>query len=182
VRVGGFSRDSFIGCTLLPAMKPKILITYCLLTAAMGGVQFLPAQTISESEILSQADARIQKYRTGDAQLRLVTPDGKALKKGTRVTIEQTRHSFLFGCNIFMLGKCQTDAENAAYGKEFSDLLNYATVPFYWWNYEREAGHPDYASTERVAAWCRAHHITMKGHPLAWNYTDTSPRTTTGKM
>jgi GH35 family endo-1,4-beta-xylanase len=140
----------------------------------MGGVQFLPAQTLSESEILSQADARIQKYRTGDIQLRLVTPDGKALKKGTRVTIEQTRHSFLFGCNIFMLGRCKTDAENAAYGKEFSDLLNYATVPFYWWGYEREAGHPDYESTERVAAWCSAHHIIMKGHPLAWNYMDPS--------
>jgi GH35 family endo-1,4-beta-xylanase len=155
-------------------MKPKILITYCLFTAAMGGLKFLPAQTLAESEILSQADARIQKYRTGNAQLRLVTPDGKALKKGVRVTIEQTRHSFLFGCNIFMLGKCKTDAENAAYEKEFSDLLNYATVPFYWWVYEREAGHPDYASTERVAAWCAAHQVTMKGHPLAWNYVDPS--------
>jgi GH35 family endo-1,4-beta-xylanase len=155
-------------------MKPKSFITYCLLTAAMGGLQFLPAQTLSESEILGHADARIQKYRTGDVQLRLVTPDGKALKKGTRVTIEQTRHSFLFGCNIFMLGKCKTDAENAAYQKEFSDLLNYATVPLYWWVYEREAGHPDYESTERFAAWCSAHHITMKGHPLAWNYTDPS--------
>jgi len=155
-------------------MKPTILITYCLLTVAMGGGQLLPAQTLSESEILSQADARIQKYRTGDAQLHLVTPDGKALKKGTRITIEQTRHSFLFGSNIFMLGRCKTDAENAAYAKEFSDLLNYATVPFYWWAYEREAGHPDYESTDRVAAWCAAHHFTMKGHPLAWNYMDPS--------
>jgi len=140
----------------------------------MGVVQFLPAQTLTESEILSQADARIQKYRTGDAQLRLVTPGGKALKKGRLVTIEQTRHSFLFGCNIFMLAKCKTAAENDAYGKEFSDLLNYATVPFYWWEYEREAGDPNYAGTERVAAWCATHHVTMKGHPLAWNYVDPS--------
>jgi GH35 family endo-1,4-beta-xylanase len=155
-------------------MNPKVLITYCLLIVAMGGAQFLPAQTLAESEILSQADARIQKYRTGDAKLRLVTSDGKALKKGTRVTLEQTRHSFLFGCNIFMLGACKTAADNAAYEKEFSDLLNYATVPFYWWAYEPEAGHPDYGSTDRVVAWCAAHHITMKGHPLAWNYMDPS--------
>jgi len=138
----------------------------------MGGAQFLPAQTLSESEILSQADGRIQKYRTGNAQLRLVTDDGKALKKGTRITIEQTRHSFLFGSNIFMLGECKTAADNAAYEKEFADLLNYATVPLYWWGYEREAGRPDYASTERMATWCAAHHITVKGHPLAWNYVD----------
>ncbi|MGD0224530.1 MAG: endo-1,4-beta-xylanase [Terriglobia bacterium] len=153
-------------------MKPNILITYCLLTAAMGGVQILAAQTLSESEIGNQADARIQKYRTGDVQLRLVTPKGKAVKRGKLVSIEQTRHSFLFGSNIFMLGGCKTAADNAAYEKEFSGLLNYATVPLYWWDYEREAGHPDYESTARMAAWCAAHHITVKGHPLAWNYVD----------
>jgi GH35 family endo-1,4-beta-xylanase len=140
----------------------------------MGEVQFLSAQTLTESEILGQADARIQKYRTGDAQLRLLAPDGKALRKGTHVTIQQTRHSFLFGSNIFMLFRCKTDADNAAYEKEFSDLLNYATVPFYWWDYERAQGHSDYESTDRVAAWCAAHNITMKGHPLAWNRGDPS--------
>jgi GH35 family endo-1,4-beta-xylanase len=155
-------------------MKPKTLVTYCLLTAALGGIQSLQAQTLSESEVLSQADARIQKYRTGDAQLHLLTPDGKVLKNGARVSIEQTRHSFLFGSNIFMLFKCKTDAENAAYEKEFSDLLNYATLPFYWWAYEREPGHPDYESTDRVSSWCAAHHITMKGHPLVWNTQDPS--------
>ena len=155
-------------------MKPKTLIAYCLLTVAMGGVKILPAQTLSESEIINQADARIQKYRTGDMQLRLVTPEGKAVKRGTRISIEQTRHSFLFGSNIFMLGGCKTAADNAAYEKEFSGLLNYATVPLYWWDYEPEAGHPDYANTARMAAWCAARHITVKGHPLAWNYVDPS--------
>ena len=155
-------------------MKPKNLITYGLLVVAMGGIQVLSAQTLMESEILGQADARIQKYRTGDARLRLVTPDGKPLRKGARVSIEQTRHRFLFGSNIFMLFKCQTDAENAAYEKEFSDLLNYATVPFYWWTYEPEPGRPNYAGTDRIAEWCAAHHITMKGHPLAWNTQDPS--------
>ena len=154
-------------------MKPIILIYCCLLTiASIGGMQRLPAQTLSENDILGQADARIQKYRTGDAQLRLVKPNGKALKKGTRVNIEQTRHSFLFGSNIFMLFRCKTEADNGTYEKEFSDLLNYATVPFYWWGYEREQGHPDYESTDKIAAWCAAHHITMKGHPLVWNRTD----------
>jgi GH35 family endo-1,4-beta-xylanase len=155
-------------------MKPRILIACWVLTAVMGGVQFLPAQTLTASQILRQAEARIRKYRTGDAHLRLLTPDGKALAEGTQVTIEQTRHRFLFGCNIFMLGKCKTATENAAYEREFARIFNYATVPFYWWDYEREAGRPDYASTERVAEWCAAQHITMKGHPLAWNYADPS--------
>ena len=98
-----------------------------------------------------------------------MSADGKALRKGAHVRIEQTRHSFLFGANVFMLDHCKTPAENAAYEKEFSDLLNYATLPFYWWQYEPQPGHLNYADTERLAAWCAAHHITMKGHPLAWN-------------
>ena len=155
-------------------MKLKTLIVFCAVVAATGQVHFLAAQTLSENEILRQAEARIQKYRTGEAELRLLRPDGRTLGRGTRVRIEQTRHSFLFGANIFMLDSCRTAAENAAYAKEFSNLLNYATLPFYWGRYEREAGHPDYADTERLVAWCTAHHITPKGHPLAWNKVEPS--------
>ena len=73
------------GCTLLAVMKPTILFTYCLVSMAAGGMQILAAQTLSDSEIVTLADTRIQKYRTGDAQLRLVTPEGKAVKRGKRV-------------------------------------------------------------------------------------------------
>ena len=151
------------------AMNAKTLFALCLVLAPLGCASALPAQTLSEDEILGQAEARIQKYRTGNADLRLLGADGKPLRNGAHVRIEQTQHSFLFGANIFMLNHCKTPAENAAYEKEFSDLLNYATLPFYWWGYETQPGHPNYADTERLAAWCAAHHIVMKGHPLAWN-------------
>ena len=151
-----------------PVMNLKAFFVSSILIALAAG-RPAPSQTLSEKEILDQAEARIQKYRTGDAELRLVTPDRKRFKKGAHVRIEQTRHSFLFGCNLFMLNRCRTPAENAAYEKEFADLFNYATLPFYWWQYERDAGHPGYADTDRFIAWCSAHHATMKGHPLAWN-------------
>jgi GH35 family endo-1,4-beta-xylanase len=155
-------------------MKTALRVTCLLITITLGWVRFLPAQTLTESEILSQANARIQKYRTGNADLRLLGPDGKPLKKGARVEIQQTRHSFLFGSNIFMLGHCNTPEANAGYEKRFSDLFNYATVPFYWWAYERQAGQPNYDDSDRIATWCADHNITMKGHPLAWNYVDPS--------
>jgi endo-1,4-beta-xylanase len=129
----------------------------------------LAAKDLSEKQILGQADARIRKYRTGEAVIRLVNDLGRPLSDGTPITIEQTKHKFLFGANIFMLDKCATPEDNAAYAKEFSDLLNYATLPFYWWTYEPEKGKPDYQDTERIIQWCSAHGITMKGHPLAWN-------------
>ncbi len=137
-------------------------------------VVLLCGGSLRAADILRDADARIRRYRTGELVLRVTDPSGRPLPKGAKVQIEQTRHSFLFGSNIFALGKCKTAEDNAAYENAFADLLNYATFPFYWWTYEPVEGQPDYAGTERIVQWCRQHNIQTKGHPLAWNYFDPS--------
>ena len=126
----------------------------------------------SAEEILDQVDAHIEKYRKGDAVLSLVQPNGKPIGTRATVRITQTNHKFLFGCNIFKLGRCRTPEDNAAYEKHFAALLNFATLPFYWWNYERIRGKPDDARTEEIVRWCKAHNVTTKGHPLAWNWAE----------
>ncbi len=123
-------------------------------------------------EVLAEAQSRIREYRMGRAKLKLVGPDGQVLPAGIDVQIRQRRHKFLFGCNIFKLGRCRTPEQNAAYAEHFADLLNFATLPFYWWNYERQEGRPDDGRTDEVVHWCKAHDVTTKGHPLAWNYRD----------
>jgi len=129
-----------------------------------------PTQT--DEAVLSQTDERIRKCRMGTASLRLIGPDGQPLRSGVNLRISQTKHKFLFGCNIFKLGRCRTAEDNAAYEKQFADLLNYATLPFYWWQYERQKGKPDEERTDEIVRWCNAHGVAMKGHPLAWNYVD----------
>ncbi len=132
----------------------------------------MPLLTAQEQKnrILDQVDARIEKYRMGSAALRLLGPDGKLFKRDSTVSIEQKQHKFLFGCNIFKLNRCRTADDNTAYAERFSGLLNFATLPFYWWNYERRRGMPDDDRTEEIVRWCNAHNVTTKGHPLAWNY------------
>jgi GH35 family endo-1,4-beta-xylanase len=125
-----------------------------------------------ESQVLGEAEDRIRKHRMGQATLSFVGPDGQALPAGVPVQIRQTRHKFLFGCNIFKLGRCRTPEHNQAYGRQFAELLNFATLPFYWWNYERQKGRPQDERTEEIISWCNEHDIAMKGHPLAWNYVD----------
>ncbi|NLE59803.1 MAG: hypothetical protein GX616_15705, partial [Planctomycetes bacterium] len=129
------------------------------------------AAPLPEADILGQADARIEKHRKGDIVLRL-TNNGRLPPPGLHVRIRQTRHAFLFGCNIFKLGTCGNPEANAAYEKHYAALLNYATLPFYWWGYEKERGKPDYDKTKVMADWCAAHNVMTKGHPLAWNYFD----------
>ncbi|MFC1762505.1 endo-1,4-beta-xylanase [Planctomycetota bacterium] len=123
-----------------------------------------------EEDMLAGAEVRIKKHRKARITLNLTDRNGDPIKSSTPIQVEQTRHKFLFGCNIFKLNQCNTDADNVAYAERFSDLLNYATLPFYWWEYERNQGKPQDQRTLDLAGWCKAHRITTKGHPLAWNF------------
>ncbi len=148
--------------------------TFLKVTGLGAASLVLPTSLLTAQEqkdrILDEVDTRIEKYRMGRAALRFLGPNGKPLKSGSTVSIEQKRHKFLFGCNIFKLNKCRTPEDNAAYAERFAALLNFATLPFYWWNYERRRGQPNDARTEEIVRWCKAQNITTKGHPLAWNY------------
>jgi GH35 family endo-1,4-beta-xylanase len=110
-------------------------------------------------------------HRQADAQIQVVDSSGNPLS-GVNVQIEQTRHAFLFGSNIFQWGRLPTEEMEQAYRERFAALLNYATLPFYWPTYERRPGQPRHAETEQVARWCQAQTMITKGHPLAWNYSD----------
>lgn len=137
----------------------------------VGGAQ-RQSPTWTNDEVLGQADERIEKHRKGATTLRLLGPDGQPLPAGVDLRIRQTSHKFLFGCNIFKLGQCRTPEDNAAYAERFAGLLNFATLPFYWWSYERRRGRPMDGRTDEIVRWCKDHGVTTKGHPLAWNYVD----------
>ena len=127
----------------------------------------------SGDEILSGAAARIESHRKADAVVRVVDAGGQPVPD-VEVQIEQTRHAFLFGSNIFQWGRLPSETLENAYRDRFAALLNYATLGFYWPAYERRQGEPRHEFTEQVARWCAEHGIATKGHPLAWNYADPS--------
>ncbi|MEK7399329.1 MAG: endo-1,4-beta-xylanase, partial [Candidatus Poribacteria bacterium] len=87
------------------------------------------------------------------------------------VKVQQTKHAFLFGCNIFQLGQYKDDKMNETYEKEFSALLNYGTLPFYWGGFEHQKDSPSYDRLDRMAKRCQELNITTKGHPLVWHET-----------
>jgi GH35 family endo-1,4-beta-xylanase len=125
----------------------------------------------SDAELLAGADGRIEKHRKSDAAITVVDRAGKPLSNA-KVDVEQTRHAFLFGCNIFLWGSLPDETTEQAYRRRFTELLNYATLPFYWSGYEPERGKPSHEPIEKIARWCRQQGIRTKGHPLAWNCSD----------
>ncbi len=144
-----------------PIMALSCAGVMCLSAAGSAGEEAGP---------LKDAGARIEQHRMGDIRLALL--DGRGRPLGDRVVeVELVRHDFLFGSNIFQW--TASDGHfHRRYRTRFEELLNYATLPFYWWAYEPEAGKTDEDRVRKIAAWCAERGITVKGHPLIWNHMD----------
>ena len=80
-----------------------------------------------------------------------------------RIARGEPRLSFKFGCNAFGY-----PSSGPNYDRYFTDLFNYATVPFYWRSFETDQGNPRFDRVDRQVTWLESAGITAKGHPLAW--------------
>ena len=117
----------------------------------------------------------IRKNRMADAIVTVLNADNRPLVN-QEVTVEQTRHAFLFGTAAFDLvpftsgdyeGE-QLEQAQVARGKVLG-FCNAATLPFYWARFEPERGKPITAKVKNAARWCLDHNLTTKGHPLCWH-------------
>jgi GH35 family endo-1,4-beta-xylanase len=128
-----------------------------------------PAYVAAEAAIAPDAVARrIEQYRK--ANLRIILLDGANHPiQGATVTARQLRHSFLFGCNAFLLDPKDHSPLQQAYQERFSALFNYATLPFYWGSYEPMRGHTNDEKIMGMVGWCEERSITIKGHPLVYH-------------
>lgn len=157
-------------------MKRRIFLQTT--TGALAGLWISPpagrageTANASDEDLLAQARTRIQDHRKGPGVVIVRHADGRPARDA-RVRFEQVRHAFLFGCNFFRFGRLKEPADETAYRQRFADLLNFATLGFYWPMYEGERGRPSYEYTDGVLAWCREQGMTCKGHPLVWDFAD----------
>jgi endo-1,4-beta-xylanase len=141
-----------------------------LLQSMTTGVLLLYAARMclgAADDLLSSAPARIEKIRKGSVTLRVNDSSGKPVADAI-VRVEQKRHAFPFGCNVFYLYDYK-GAEHQRYASQFSALFNYATLPFYWGSYEEEPGKTRRDEVMKMAGWCKAYGIETKGHTLIWH-------------
>jgi endo-1,4-beta-xylanase len=115
----------------------------------------------------AKIEARIAAHRTAEVTLTVTDAAGKPLA-GQAVTVAQTGHKFLFGCNAFRIDANSNTPDQLGYRKHFAGLLNYATLPFYWGGYEKQPGRTQARKVRGMAQWCRDNGIRTKGHPLCW--------------
>lgn len=153
-------------------ITPLLLLPLAVLAEDNAADLSQVAPDAKESQILEGAEARIQQYRTGPAEIRVQDREGGPLAN-TAVRVRLVRHEFKLGCNAFPLGSVVRAALDPAalqaYQERFAGLFNYATLPLYWGYYEPKPGETREADVREMAAWCREQGIVVKGHPLAWH-------------
>lgn len=110
----------------------------------------------------------------------LVFKDGNGnLLDGVNVKVRQKRHEFRFGCSAFYLDQYEDADSNRKYREKFSELFNYAVIPFYWDTLEPNEGHPRFDKNspavhrrppiDTIMEFCNENHIRAKGHCLVYN-------------
>jgi endo-1,4-beta-xylanase len=121
----------------------------------------------ADDTLLERARDGIQRHRQSALIVCARSDNGHPLPQ-VPIEIRQLRHAFLWGGNLFGWAKPGDPETEAAYRTRFASLFNFATLDFYWSNYEPEPGQPRIARTESTLEWCQNHGMTCKGHPLVW--------------
>ena len=107
---------------------------------------------------------QIQQHRTGEIVVQA--------RAGAKVTVEQLRHEFWFGCAIsngFVDGSMNA-ADKAQYEEKFLQNFNSAVTEnaVKWLSMEREKGKVNYATVDNMLTWADSHSIPLRGHNLFW--------------
>jgi GH35 family endo-1,4-beta-xylanase len=124
-------------------------------------IQTIGQQGISAQEI--SLDESIAKHRKGELIIQA--------KKGDKVTIEQVRHEFWFGCaipNSFAGSMAENDLKQ--FKDKFLELFNSAVTEnaLKWQTMERNKGEVNYTVTDAILKWCDENNIPLRGHNIFW--------------
>lgn len=115
----------------------------------------------------------IYRHRKAKAKVRLLQNGNPLVRK--RVCFQQKSHEFRFGCGAFetmRVTEAESDEERAFYSQRmelWQEIFNFATLPFYWAQYEPRQGEIHAESIKKAAMWLKERGIELKGHPLCWH-------------
>lgn len=135
---------------------------------------WLTAAKTREISMVNGMDAEIREHRMGAATVTVTDSQGNPLP-GATVRVEQASHDFLFGASFAGYQSFGSSAMNAEYERLFSDVFNYATVPFYWSLVEKSQGVYDFPRLDSQIGWCTSRGIAVKGHALLWTLDGFTP-------
>ena len=126
----------------------------------------------------STVNANIEKYRKGNMTVSVIDENGNAVPNA-KIKVNQVKHEFKFGANLFLLDELETDEKNRLYKEYFKKAFNMATLPFYWNSIEPERGKTRYdkaspkfyrrPAIDLCMEFCEESGIEPREHALAYD-------------
>jgi GH35 family endo-1,4-beta-xylanase len=114
---------------------------------------------------LAQAEINIEKFRKGNAQIKILDARGKPLSRA-QINIKQISHNFKFGCYLKI--DDLAPEKLPAYEAHFARLFNYAVVGTYWDFVENKREVENWSWFEREVALSRKLNLRIAAAPILW--------------
>ncbi len=114
---------------------------------------------------LATARENINKYRKGDARIKVVDRAGRPVANA-QLEIKQVAHAFKFGCYLKI--DDLDPAKLPAYERHFKGLFNYAVVGNYWSNIEKKRGAENWAWYDRETQLSKDLGLRTQAAPVLW--------------
>ncbi len=109
-------------------------------------------------------------HRKVSKRIRFTDASGNPIT-GREISIKQKNHAFLFGCGgfDFIPYVMKGEEEYKQVTDSWLEIFNYATLPFYWGNYEPVEGQTGKDLLMKTAEYLKDKGVKVKGHPLCWH-------------
>lgn len=137
--------------------------------SALSPSAYRKEQKAARADLLKKNDDQIERIRKGDLTVTVLDPAGKPLPDA-RISIEQTRQEFLFGTALCaeMFDPKTTNTDAATYRETVRKYFNHAVTEgaLDWPAMEPMRDVVLYDAVDRMADWCKANGISLRGHCL----------------
>ena len=146
-----------------------LILTFSLLMFAVScdvsGETGQKARDAANETALLTARNNIEKFRKGDAKIKIVDAKNKPVSSAT-VKIKQISHDFKFGCYLKI--DDLAPGKLAEYEKQFARLFNFAVVGTYWDFVENKRGVENWTWFESETAFAEKLHLRVEAAPVLW--------------
>lgn len=143
----------------------SLVLLILAVTFLLGCSQPTTAKNERNQAALEQARQNIEKFRKGDAQIKIVGVKGKSLGN-IKLNIKQISHNFKFGCYLKIDDLAPEKLSD--YEKHFAKLFNFAVVGIYWDFVENKQGNEDWSWFEREVATANKLNLKIEAAPILW--------------
>ena len=161
------ARRIFVRARFANLLLIALILNFCpACRSALVAENHAAANESRNKAAILQARNNIEKFRKGDARIKVLDARGGRTLNGARIKIKQVSHDFKFGCYLKI--DDLAPEKLPAYEARFAGIFNYAVVGAYWDFVENKREIENWSWFEREVALARKLNLRVAAAPVLW--------------